>query len=88
MTPGLSLLILAAEIESGPDLVSFQLSTNWQTNAFTSTPLSGFVPSRAVATPFIKGHPGPASVLTITLGVRAEALREGPPFKAIGVVRG
>jgi len=54
-------------MESGQML--FLLSTNWSTNAFASTPVSGFAPGYALATVFVNGIPGTGSVVSISVPV-------------------
>jgi hypothetical protein len=43
----------------------FLLSTNWQTNSFTSAPVSGLPAGWTMATMFVNGIPSPASLLLI-----------------------
>ena len=56
----------------------FLLSTNWQTNSFTSAPLSGMPAGWAMATVFVNGIPSPSSLLRLD----AVAL---PPIRLINV---
>jgi hypothetical protein len=43
----------------------FLLSTNWQTNSFTSAPISGLPAGWTMATMFVNGIPGQSSLLLI-----------------------
>ena len=43
----------------------FLLSTNWQTNSFTSAPVSGLPPGWAMATMFVNGIPSTSSLLRL-----------------------
>jgi large repetitive protein len=54
-------------IESGQAM--FLLSTNWQTNSFTSLPVWNFPPGYALATVFVNGIPSTGSVLNISVPV-------------------
>jgi hypothetical protein len=51
--------------ESGQTL--FVLSTNWQTNSFTSAPVRSFPPGYALATVFVNGVPSTGSVLNVSV---------------------
>jgi hypothetical protein len=50
-------------IESGQTM--FLLCTNWQTNSFTSVPVSGFLSGWTLATMFVNGIPSASSALFI-----------------------
>ena len=56
-----------AEPGKRPDVVP--VSTNWQTNSFTSAPVSGFPPGWALATVFVNGIPSTGSVINISVPV-------------------
>ena len=60
-------LLQLRSLESGQTL--FLLSTNWQTNSFTSAPVWGFPPGYALATVFVNGIPSTGSVLNISVPV-------------------
>jgi N-acetylneuraminic acid mutarotase len=49
----------------GNEQTLFLLSTNWQTNSFTSAPLPNFPPGYALATVFVNGIPSTAGILNI-----------------------
>ena len=54
-------------LESGQ--TTFLLSTDWQTNSFTSAPVWGFPPGYAQATVFVNGIPSTGSVLNVSVPV-------------------
>jgi hypothetical protein len=54
----------------------FLLSTNWQTNSFTSAPVSGLPAGWTMATMFVNGIPGQSSLLL--MGAGAAAAVPGP----------
>jgi hypothetical protein len=56
-------------LESGQTL--FLLSTNWQTNSFTSEPVWGFPPGYALATVYVSGIPSTGSVLNVSVPIPA-----------------
>jgi hypothetical protein len=60
-------LVQLRSLENGQTL--FLLSTNWQTNAFTSAPVWGFPPGWTLATVFVNGIPSTGSVLNISVPV-------------------
>jgi large repetitive protein len=60
-------LVQLRSLESGQ--TTFLLSTNWQTNSFTSAPVWGFPPGYALATVFVNGIPSTGSVLNIAVPV-------------------
>jgi uncharacterized delta-60 repeat protein len=66
-SPGDYPLVQLRSLESCQTM--FLLSTNWQTNSFTSAPLSGFVPGWALATAFINGIPSTGTVLNVSVPV-------------------
>jgi hypothetical protein len=66
-SPANSPLVQLRSLESGQTL--FLLSTNWQTNSFTSTPVWGFPPGYALATVFVNGIPSTGTVLNIQVPI-------------------
>jgi hypothetical protein len=60
-------LVQLRSVESGQTL--FLLSTNWQTNSFTSLPVWNFPPGYALATMFVNGISSTGSVVNISVPV-------------------
>ena len=57
----------------------FLLSTNWQTNSFTSAPVSGLPAGWAMATMFVNGIPSTGSMLSLVLPAAAAIGLNLPP---------
>jgi uncharacterized delta-60 repeat protein len=64
-------LVQLRSLESGQ--TTFLLSTDWQTNSFTSAPVWGFPPGYALATVFVNGIPSTGSVINISVPVPTTA---------------
>jgi hypothetical protein len=60
-------LVQLRSLESGQ--TTFLLSTDWQTNSFTSASVWGFPPGYALATVFVNGIPSTGSVLNVSVPV-------------------
>jgi Kelch motif len=54
-------------LESGQ--TTFLLSTNWQTNSFTSAPVWGFPPGYALVTAFVNGIPSTGCVINVSVPI-------------------
>jgi hypothetical protein len=75
-------LVQLRSLEGGQIL--FLLSTNWQTNSFTSAPVWGFPPGYALATVFVNGIPSTGSVLNISVPVPTSTALTGAKRLANG----
>jgi WD40 repeat protein len=68
-------LVQLRSLESGQTL--FLLSTDWQANSFTSTPVWGFPPGYVLATVFVNGIPSTGSILSISVPAPTETTLTG-----------
>ena len=66
-SPGDYPLVQLRSLESGQ--TTFLSSTNWQTNSFASSPVTGFPPGWTLATVFVNGIPSTGSILNISVPV-------------------